>query len=60
LNNPDYYTTVKYGYASGGAPVIFVESIRSYYQILQRYQPAHTPDFTNFKIAGLNSKVLTR
>lgn len=54
LNNPDYYTTVKYGYASGGAPVIFVESIRSYYQILQRYQPSHTPDFTNFKIAGIH------
>lgn len=53
LNNPDYYTTVKYGYASGGAPVIFVESIRSYYQILQRYQPSHQPSFSNFKIAQL-------
>jgi membrane-bound lytic murein transglycosylase F len=53
LNNPDYHTTVKYGYASGGAPVIFVESIRSYYQILQRYQPSHQPSFSNFKIAQL-------
>lgn len=51
LNNPEYYTTVKYGYASGGAPVIFVESIRSYQRILERYQPSHNPDF-NFKIAS--------
>lgn len=52
LNNPEYYTTVKYGYASGGAPVIFVESIRSYQRILERYQPSHNPDFNSFKIAS--------
>jgi membrane-bound lytic murein transglycosylase F len=52
LNNPEYYSTVKYGYASGGAPVIFVESIRSYQRILERYQPSHTPIFKTFKIAG--------
>jgi membrane-bound lytic murein transglycosylase F len=51
LNNPEYYSTVKYGYASGGAPVIFVESIRSYQRILERYQPSHNPDVNNFKIA---------
>lgn len=51
LNNPEYYTTVKYGYASGGAPVIFVESVRSYQRILERYQPSHNPDINNFKIA---------
>lgn len=52
LNNPDYYTTVKYGYASGGAPVVFVESIRSYQRILERYQPSHNPDTNTFKIVG--------
>jgi membrane-bound lytic murein transglycosylase F len=52
LNNPEYYTTVKYGYASGGAPVIFVESIRSYQRILERYQPSHNPHFNSFKIAS--------
>ena len=52
LNNPDYYTTVKYGYASGGAPVIFVESIRSYQRILERYQPSHNPDIDTYKIAS--------
>lgn len=54
LNNPEYYTTVKYGYASGGAPVIFVESIRSYYRILERYQPGHNPDLDRFKIARVD------
>lgn len=51
LRNPEYYTTVKYGYASGGAPVIFVESIRSYQRILERYQPSHSIDINAFKIA---------
>ena len=52
LNNPEYYSSAKYGYASGGAPVIFVESIRSYQRILERYQPSHNPGFNNFKIAS--------
>lgn len=52
LNNPDYYVNAKYGYCSGGAPVIFVESIRSYHNILLRYQPAHNPEKNDFKIAG--------
>ncbi len=51
LRNPEYYTTVKYGYASGGAPVIFVESVRSYQRILERHQPAHNPEANRFKIA---------
>ena len=49
LNKPEYYSTVKYGYASGGAPVIFVESIRSYQRILERYQPNYAPNAINFK-----------
>jgi membrane-bound lytic murein transglycosylase F len=36
LNQSAYYTQLKYGYASGGAPVIFVESVRSYFHILQK------------------------
>ncbi len=54
LNNPEYYVDAKYGYASGGAPVIFVESIRSYQRILERYQPSHNTDFNSFKIARLD------
>lgn len=41
LKNPEYYSTLKYGYASGGAPVIFVESVRSYQRILEKYQDSH-------------------
>jgi membrane-bound lytic murein transglycosylase F len=57
LNNPQYYENAKYGYASGGAPVIFVESIRSYQRILERYQPSHNPNsFDSFKIARADKK----
>lgn len=51
LKNPDYYTSAKYGYASGGAPVVFVESIRSYQRILERYQPSNNPDINKFRVA---------
>lgn len=52
LTNPSYYVNAKYGYCSCGAPIIFVESIRSYHNILVRYHPAHNPEQDNFKIAG--------
>jgi membrane-bound lytic murein transglycosylase F len=51
LKNPEYYTTLKYGYASGGAPVIFVESVRSYQRILEKYQPEHNSDIYRLRIA---------
>lgn len=51
LKNPEYYTTLKYGYASGGAPVIFVESVRSYQRILEKFQPEHNSDFYKLRIA---------
>jgi membrane-bound lytic murein transglycosylase F len=52
LNNPNYYVNAKYGYCGCGQPIIFVESIRSYHNILLRYQPAHNPGQDEFKIAG--------
>ena len=52
LNDPKYYKDAKYGYCSGGAPVIFVESIRSYYNILARFEPSYSPPEDNFKIAS--------
>jgi membrane-bound lytic murein transglycosylase F len=58
LTDPEYYTTLKYGYASGGAPVVFVESIRSYQRILERYQPNHSPNINTYKIA--QAETLTR
>jgi membrane-bound lytic murein transglycosylase F len=51
LNNPKYYVNAKYGYCGCGQPVIFVESIRSYYNILLRNQPSYTPNNYNFKVA---------
>jgi membrane-bound lytic murein transglycosylase F len=54
LNNPNYYVNAKYGYCGCGQPIIFVESIRSYHNILVRYQPSHNPDQDRFKIASNN------
>ncbi len=56
LNDPQYYATAKYGYASGGAPVIFVESIRSYQRILERYKNhlSLNKDFLKTPHAALN------
>ncbi len=41
LRNPQYFETLKYGYARGGEPVIFVESLRSYFDILVRFEPPY-------------------
>ena len=42
LNQPDYYLTLKHGYARGGEAVILVESIRNYYDMLKRLEPVPT------------------
>ena len=55
LNDPTYYVNAKYGYCSGGAPVIFVESIRSYYNILERFEPSYDDTGNSFKIASADS-----
>lgn len=38
LNQSEYFSSVKYGFARGGAPVVFVESVRTYYDILQKHE----------------------
>jgi membrane-bound lytic murein transglycosylase F len=45
LNKAEHYSSLKYGFARGGAAVIFVESIRTYYQILEKYEQKHLPVF---------------
>ena len=50
LNKAEYYTNAKFGYANGGAPVIFVESIRTYFKILEKYESPYEPIFSNFSI----------
>ncbi|WP_410497650.1 membrane-bound lytic murein transglycosylase MltF [Chitinibacter sp. S2-10] len=39
LRKPEVFSTLKYGYARGGEPVVFVESLQSYYDVLARFQP---------------------
>lgn len=51
LNKSEYYSKAKFGYANGGAPVIFVESVRTYFKILEKYEPAYEPLFTNFSLS---------
>lgn len=45
LTKPEYNSTLKHGYARGGESVIFVENIRTYYDILARYERPHAPVF---------------
>ena len=53
LRSPKYYNEAKYGYCRCLQPVVYVESIRSYYNILTRSEPAHEPlDSDPFKIAS--------
>ena len=40
---PEYYETTKYGYARGGMPVVFVDRVRAYYDILVRQQGPYQP-----------------
>ncbi len=54
LNKAKYYSTLRFGYASGGAPVIFVESIRTYKQILEKFEPGHATPLKNFNMAMLD------
>lgn len=57
LSKPEYYTTLKYGYASGGAPVVFVESIRSYYQILEKHEARHEETLPGFERGWKASRI---
>jgi membrane-bound lytic murein transglycosylase F len=38
LSKSQYFNAVKHGYARGGEPVIFVENIRTYFDILAKFQ----------------------
>lgn len=53
LNKIEYYSTLKYGFARGGAPVVFVESIRTYHKILEKYEPPHSPVLPSFNLARI-------
>lgn len=57
LNKAEYYSTLKYGYARGGAPVVFVESIRTYHKILEKHEAKHDSILPSFNMAGLSPRV---
>jgi membrane-bound lytic murein transglycosylase F len=42
LSRSEYFSTVKHGFARGGEAVILTESVRTYYEILQKYERPHT------------------
>jgi membrane-bound lytic murein transglycosylase F len=44
LTNSKYFSKLKHGYASGGAPVVYVENIRTYYDIMVRFEKSYQPD----------------
>ena len=48
LSRYEYYSTVKYGFCRGGEAVILTENIRSYYDILSRFEPPYRPGFDLF------------
>lgn len=52
LREPKYYKTVRHGYASGGAPIVFVETIRSYQRILEKYEPSATQLLSGYFVAA--------
>ncbi|MCM2308161.1 MAG: membrane-bound lytic murein transglycosylase MltF [Sulfuritalea sp.] len=46
LARPEIYARLKSGAARGGEAVIMVENIRSYYDILRRFEPAYDAPFS--------------
>lgn len=43
MARPEYYARLKSGRARGGEAVILVENVRNYFDMLSRFEPAHTP-----------------
>lgn len=43
LAQPRYYTRLKSGRARGGEAVILVENVRTYYDVLARFEPPYVP-----------------
>lgn len=57
LTNSKYFSKLKHGFARGGAPVVYVENIRTYYDIMVRfekpYQPLFPPSLPNTTVSVL-------
>lgn len=48
LAKAGYHSTLKHGFARGGEAVILTENIRTYYDILVKFEKPHTPLFSPF------------
>ena len=57
LNQYEYFSKVKFGFARGGAPVVFVESVRTYYDILNKYEQRRTPVLPSFNLAWYQTQM---
>lgn len=44
LREPQYYESLKYGFCRGDEAVHFVESVRNFYDIISRLEPAYVPE----------------
>jgi membrane-bound lytic murein transglycosylase F len=44
LREPQYYESLKFGFCRGDEAVHFVESVRNYYDIISRLEPAYVPE----------------
>lgn len=56
LSKFEYHSTVKHGYARGGEPVIFVENIRTYYDILLKFEKPYKPVLPPFGSSNLQAQ----
>ena len=57
LNQYEYFSKVKFGFARGGAPVVFVESVRTYYDILNKYEQRRAPVLPSFNLAWYQTQM---
>ena len=55
LARPEIYARLKSGAARGGEAVIMVENIRSYYDILSRFEPAHVSPYPAQSALAINA-----
>lgn len=55
LSKSEYHSTLKHGYARGGEPVIFTENVRTYYDIVAKFEKPYKPVFPAFEPSKLSN-----
>jgi membrane-bound lytic murein transglycosylase F len=56
LARPDVYETLKHGFARGGEAVALTENVRTYYDILARFEPAHRTESPLLTSSALDAR----